>query len=282
MCGGTGDDEDDEPLSPSYLDSSPGKSSAIRDATDTESRRSSSNSLPSVSFDEGQSTRQPASSKEKGKEVEDEEEADDDEREKDRERDLNGKEVSAQRQLSLSDSDEAEETEMSERSESDGLPQWSHMSIRRMLQEVKKRAKTSGSSSWLSRPAVPPVTHRMRNGTDKGIVTMMSITGDGSRRKKEEQDELLMLIDDLIYLLKRLPEQYKVNSYVQLLYQMEQVFNEHRKVASSCAKNSLMTLQDYQRRRIYLSFLCTEKIEMLQSFEVRALITVCSQSHSKT
>lgn len=54
---------------------------------------------------------------------------------------------------------------------------------------------------------------------------MMSITGDGRRRKKEEQDELLVLIDDLIYLLKRLPDEHKVGSYAQLLYQMEQVLN---------------------------------------------------------
>jgi len=52
---------------------------------------------------------------------------------------------------------------------------------------------------------------------------MMSIASDGVKRKKEEQDELLVLLDDLIYALNRLPEQYKVNNYSQLLYQMEQV-----------------------------------------------------------
>jgi len=133
--------------------------------------------------------------------------------------------ASSQKRLrkgSASDSSdmEGEESNGSE----EGQLRWTHMSVRRMLQEVKKRANTS----------------------DGGIVTMMSIASDGVKRKKEEQDELLVLLDDLIYALNRLPEQYKVNNYSQLLYQME---------------------QDYQRRRIYLSFLCTEKIEMLQSYE---------------
>src|SRR3546814_15878531 len=51
----------------------------------------------------------------------------------------------------------------------------------------------------------------------------MSITGDGVKRKKEEQVELLISLDDLIYSLKRLPEEYKASNYAHLLYQMEQV-----------------------------------------------------------
>ncbi len=104
-----------------------------------------------------------------------------------------------------------------------------------------------------------------------GIVTMMSITGDGVKRKKEEQDELLISLDDLIYSLKRLPEEYKASNYAHLLYQMEQVGGMCAYAAVCAASSFLLNVirvQDYQRRRIYLSFLCTEKIEMLQSLEV--------------
>ncbi|ELR20796.1 GTPase activating protein Sar1, putative [Acanthamoeba castellanii str. Neff] len=234
-----GDDEDDVPLSPKYMglgsgnELSPTKSTAIRDAVNEESsasdkRRRGSSSAGSAAA---------AAAKGKGKEVEEEQEVDD-ERDKD--------DVSAadqRRRMSSVEEDSSDDdggdkeravdgegkgiddgmTE-AERRHSDGQPRWSHMNVRRMLQEVKKRAKTNGV----------------------GIVTMMSITGDGVKRKKEEQDELLISLDDLIYSLKRLPEEYKASNYAHLLYQME---------------------QDYQRRRIYLSFLCTEKIEMLQSLE---------------
>lgn len=63
---------------------------------------------------------------------------------------------------------------------------------------------------------------------------MMSITSDGVKRKKEEQDELLMLLDDLTDALKRLPEQYKMENYSQLLHQMEQV-----RCAELCSARSL-------------------------------------------
>lgn len=237
-----GDDEDDVPLSPKYLadHSSPNKSSAIRDAisgsdTETRKRHSSSASAAALTSEEGVNPRR--GSKDKGKEVEDEEELDDTKEGEDKET----KDATAQRKGSdikrqtlsngrsdgesilSSDSDDESviDEENRERSGSEVLPRWSHMSMRRMLQEVKKRAKQSGTSILLKQ-CLLSIAH-LSASIGKGIVTMMSITGDGTRRKKEEQDELLILIDDLIYLLKRLPDEYKANSYAQLLYQMEQV-----------------------------------------------------------
>ncbi len=103
---------------------------------------------------------------------------------------------------------------------------------------------------------------------------MMSVsgkTGDGLvvKRKKEEQDELLKLLHDLLYDLQHiLPEELKQNNFSPLLHQMEQVclILTHHYVYFYSFLTILCSyvLQDYQRRRIYLSFLCTEKLEMLQ------------------
>lgn len=146
------------PLSPKYLslgsgnELSPTKSTAIRDAINEESsasdkRRRGSSSAGSAA----------AAAKGKGKEVEEEQEVDDDRGKDDVSAADQRRRVSGAEEDSSDDDGDKERgvdgegktiddgmTE-AERRHSDGQPRWSHMNVRRMLQEVKKRAKTNGT-----------------------------------------------------------------------------------------------------------------------------------------